>query len=96
MSTYFKLSPSTQLEFENETLTIIVMASGFSGTGNKHAYEILNCMQKPATIEEIIDDLCKRYSESQHPRIKKSVPRVHQWALDHGIIEEVMPIDQQG
>lgn len=87
---YYKITESVMIDYENDKMTIVNLETGISVVGNRHAYEILTMMQKPSDIQDVIDELCKKYPESQHSRIAKSVPRVIDWALERKIIEPVI------
>ena len=91
ISKYYKLASGTILEYQDGELVVVNVETGFSATGNKHAYQILKLMEVSVTAESIIEELCKEYPKSQHSRIIKSVPNVTQWAIERGIIEEVQP-----
>jgi hypothetical protein len=81
------LKSSVEIEFKDNELFIIDNETGFVGTGNKNAYQVLDQMHEAKTEEEIIQALKPLYSESQHPRIEKSVPKIIEWALEREIIK---------
>ncbi|HEY9246977.1 MAG TPA: PqqD family protein, partial [Candidatus Methanoperedens sp.] len=89
MVKYYRLTSGTMIEYQDGELVVINVETGFAATGNKYAYEILQLMDAPITIKDIIEEICKKYPESQHSRVIKSVPSVIQWAIERGIGEEV-------
>lgn len=85
----YVLKSSVEIEFTDNELFIIDNETGFVGTGNKYAYQVLNQMHEAKTKEEIVQDLKSLYFESQYPRIEKSVPKIIEWALEREIIKTI-------
>lgn len=83
----YVLKSSVEIEFKDNELFIIDNETGFVGTGNKNAYQVLEQMREAKTEEDIVQTLKNSYSESQHPRIEKSVPKIIDWALEREIIK---------
>jgi len=83
----YVLKSSVEIEFKDNELFIIDNETGFVGTGNKNAYQVLEQMREAKTEEEIVQALKNIYSESQHPRIEKSIPKIIEWALEREIIK---------
>ncbi len=80
------LKPSVDIEFKDNELYIIDGETGFVGTGNKCSYQVLDIIRHASTEVEIIEKLKTQYSESQYPRIEKSIPKIIEWALEREII----------
>jgi len=83
----YVLKSSVEIEFKDNELFIVDNETGFVGTGNKNAYQVLDQMREAKTEEDIVQALKNFYSESQHPRIEKSVPKIIEWALEREIIK---------
>ncbi len=80
---------TVEIEFTDGELFIIDNETGFVGTGNKYAYQVLCQMNEARTKEEIIQNLKTLYSEDQYPRIEKSVPKIIDWAMEREIIKQI-------
>lgn len=85
----YVLKSSVEIEFKDNELFIIDNETGFVGTGNKYAYQVLEQMREAKTKEDIVQNLKNSYSERQHPRIEKSVPKIIDWALEREIIKTI-------
>lgn len=81
------LKPSVEIEFKDNELYIIDSETGFVGTGNKCSYQVLDIIRQASTETEIIDKLKAKYSETQYPRIEKSIPKIIAWAQEREIIK---------
>lgn len=84
------LKSSVEIEFKDNELFILDNETGFVGTGNKNAYQILNQMHEAKTKEEVVQALKDIYPKSQYPRIEKSVPRIIEWGLEREIIRKLI------
>lgn len=83
------LKSSIEMDYKDDELFIIDSETGFVGTGNKYAYEVLKQLQQENETDTIIKALKQKYAVSQHHRVEKSVPKIILWALEHKLIEEL-------
>jgi len=82
-----KIKKSVKVDYVSDEVLIYDVESGFSGKGNKYSYMVLDLLSEETTAEEIINVLTKRFSASQHERIRKSVPNIIEWAKERNLLE---------
>ena len=85
----FKMKDSVKISYVDDEVFIYDVESGFSGKGNKYSYMVLDLLSAAKTTDEIISELSGKFSESQHVRIRKSVPNILEWAQERGLLESI-------
>ena len=84
----YVLKESVEIDFNNNELYMVDGETGLVANGNKHAYQVLEVFKTPSSAEDAITKLTQIYSDAQHPRIKKSVPKIIDWALERNILKK--------
>ena len=84
----YVLKESVEMDFNNNELYLVDGETGFVANGNKHAFQVLEAFKAPNSTDDIIAKLTPLYSDAQHPRIKKSVPKIIAWALERNILKK--------